>query len=548
MIFASFFPYLQRQDSFSQADLNGAWRAHHDLLRSALSHGVVQKAHLFVSGPTPNGELPMHAPEGAALRELRREFGEERIQLKNAAELPIAAAQSKYIFVEKAPTLYRLAHARLAVGRGAYPICSLVNSVCFRDLLNSFVGLLTSAEPQDALVVTSEAGLKAVREGLVQAEEFLRDRSPSIASDTVRLVKIPLAVEEGTFGQLDKSCCRRVLNLPIQSTVLLYVGRFSDEYKADLEPLLLAFHQLSGACPNLLLLLAGQDVEGQYSRRVVHFADDFGLGHRVKVLVNFPPALKPVLYSAGDIFVSPADNIEETFGLVILEAMASGLPVVCSDWSGYRDCVVHGQTGFLVRTLWNESAAEVLSWLAPTSKDPIPEGYLAHRTVVDVTSLIQYVRTLIENDELRKRFGAAGRERVAHFFAWTKIIEKYKELWTEQIQIAKGQQKACGPPASLDFNRMFGHYASNRIGFSTAVRCSEIGRSLATRKNHTSAAFESAGFNDEFLTEVFRILDSCTRPTTVQAIVAEGSSYSYEAVVWLLKKGFCELTDEAHRP
>ena len=71
---------------------------------------------------------------------------------------------------------------------------------------------------------------------------------------------------------------------------------------------------------------------------------------------------KHLLYSGADIFVSPGDNIQETFGLAVAEALAYGLPPVVSDWDGYRDLVTDGETGFLVRSVfptdWGAS-----SWL-----------------------------------------------------------------------------------------------------------------------------------------------------------------------------------------
>ena len=57
---------------------------------------------------------------------------------------------------------------------------------------------------------------------------------------------------------------------------------------------------------------------------------------------------KKLALAAADLFCSPADNLQETFGLSVLEAMASSLPVVASDWNGYRDLVLHGRTGWLV--------------------------------------------------------------------------------------------------------------------------------------------------------------------------------------------------------
>ena len=53
---------------------------------------------------------------------------------------------------------------------------------------------------------------------------------------------------------------------------------------------------------------------------------------------------------AADIFVSLADNIQETFGLSVIEAMASSLPLVVSDWNGYKDLVNHGFNGFRIPT------------------------------------------------------------------------------------------------------------------------------------------------------------------------------------------------------
>ena len=74
---------------------------------------------------------------------------------------------------------------------------------------------------------------------------------------------------------------------------------------------------------------------------------------------------KKLALAAADLFCSPSDNLQETFGLSVLEAMASSLPVVASDWDGYRDLVVHGRTGWLVpcRDLLKiQSGPDPLDW------------------------------------------------------------------------------------------------------------------------------------------------------------------------------------------
>src|SRR6516164_5936950 len=73
-------------------------------------------------------------------------------------------------------------------------------------------------------------------------------------------------------------------------------------------------------------------------------------GVRVTFVDGTQPDTRFAVWHAADIFASLSDSIQETFGLVIVEAMASGLPVVASDWDGYRDLVADGETGFLVPT------------------------------------------------------------------------------------------------------------------------------------------------------------------------------------------------------
>ncbi len=106
---------------------------------------------------------------------------------------------------------------------------------------------------------------------------------------------------------------------------------------------------------------------------------------------------KAGLYGAADVFLSLSDNIQETFGLTVVEALAAGLPVVASDWDGYKALVRDGISGYLVptRTLpddseWSLTRAWVLNaqlrrkWLDPQVADSpkvhrrtVDDGYLA---------------------------------------------------------------------------------------------------------------------------------------------------------------------------
>lgn len=85
-------------------------------------------------------------------------------------------------------------------------------------------------------------------------------------------------------------------------------------------------------------------------RLVTELCGSVGLGSQVTIEANVSQERKDLLYSASDVFCSLVDNYQETFGLTLLEAMSHGLPVIASDFNGYRELVQPGITGFLVPT------------------------------------------------------------------------------------------------------------------------------------------------------------------------------------------------------
>jgi glycosyltransferase involved in cell wall biosynthesis len=112
------------------------------------------------------------------------------------------------------------------------------------------------------------------------------------------------------------------------------------------------------------------------------------------------------LYSRADICVAPS-LWAEPFGMVAVEAMASGRPVVASNVGGLADSVVDGETGFLV-----------------------PPG--------DAGALAQKLRVLLDDTELRAEMGRRGRARVETNFYWPRIVEKsYPPILDEVLEKRK---------------------------------------------------------------------------------------------------------------
>ncbi len=174
---------------------------------------------------------------------------------------------------------------------------------------------------------------------------------------------------------------------------LLFVGRL--EKRKGLKYLLGAFSKLKWDWPNLRLLVVGQGKPDADSYRI--------LAERNLQDVVFVGMVsdhdKARYYKSADIFCSPATG-KESFGIVLLEAMAAGTPVVASDIEGYSSVVTDGREGLLVRPKSDEGLADAIS-------------------------------ALLKNPDLRDRLGANGLTR-AEQFRWEgvagRVIDYYGTL------------------------------------------------------------------------------------------------------------------------
>lgn len=120
------------------------------------------------------------------------------------------------------------------------------------------------------------------------------------------------------------------------------------------------------------------------------------------------------LYSQAAVFCCP--SIYEPFGIINLEAMACGTPVVASAVGGIKEVVVHEETGFLVDADLSDEPPH----------DPKDGEAFAGR-------LADAINTLIRDPSLAKRMGQAGRQRVEKQFSWQSIALQTKELYQKLI-------------------------------------------------------------------------------------------------------------------
>lgn len=523
-------PYVRQQEQFTSGDKYGAWVAHQDIVRAALRHTSVEGVHFYLPFRGYSREELLPGLEG-----LKRDFPNHQIELKRLGELREMARRHRYVFADDFEAFSALSLARYDGRDCLFPLSTIVHTIPHHMALIGYLDVLMLAEPFDTIITTSEAGSRTVKAIFEDVGQFVTSRLKNADAPRINVERIPLAVDVEFLRPRDKQAARAELNLPADATVLLYLGRISEDFKADLEPLLVTFRRLRGENPDAHLVIAGQDEQGRYSASLRALAEKFGVAESLTVVTNFPYTQKPLFYSAADVFVSPVDNIQETFGLSILEAMACGLPVVASDYSGYRDLVVDGETGFLSRTVWNADAATFAERVAPF---PVKTGqYLAQQTVVDAEALYRHLKLLADSEELRRRFGASGRERVVAKFTWQEVVKQYEALWKEQWRQLDARDGKSGLRLPLNYNRQFGHFASEPLQRMTVLRASPR-RNLA---DDLQGIEEPRLPYPVKLRELERVYAAClSRPQSIAELIAAGNEATLNAATWLWKKAYLE--------
>lgn len=150
------------------------------------------------------------------------------------------------------------------------------------------------------------------------------------------------------------------------------------------------------------------------------------------------------LYALSDVFTSPIDNIQETFGITPIEAMACGVPQVVSDWDGYKDTVEDGVTGFRVPTYWAECDKDINKFgMLPydeVSRCNLYHYLMSQTVVIDIIKYEEAFQKLIDDEELRKTMGEQSRKRAEQHYDWKVIIEQYNNLWERLIKKQKIHQ------------------------------------------------------------------------------------------------------------
>lgn len=328
---------------------------------------------------------------------------------------------------------------RQPYGARRYALCGVTHTTATATVMRLLPDLLIAPlEDHDALVCTSSAVRASVETQLAMMRDYLADAFGPRRRAEPQRATIPLGVNASDFSTspADRKAWRERLQIPDDAVVVLYVGRFN--VRAKMNPALMALAleraaQRTGApvyWVNSGWMEPGAS-EDAFHAEVAKLCPSVVYRH----LDGRPADVRFSVWSVADLFISFSDNIQETFGLTPVEAMAAGLPCVVSDWDGYRDTVRDGVDGFRVPTLAPRPSygGDLAFWFA--NKWLTYDNYVGaagQYTAVDLARAEDALAALIGNPDLRRTMGAAARERARSEFDWSAVIPQYQALWAEQ--------------------------------------------------------------------------------------------------------------------
>jgi D-inositol-3-phosphate glycosyltransferase len=273
-------------------------------------------------------------------------------------------------------------------------------------------------ERESAERIDAERHLCAVADRLTAATKVEQQQLTHYYGADAALIRIvPPGVDTALFHPIEQSYAKSVIGVEQSHHMILFAGRI--EPLKGIDTLLRAMallrdrigqaHQTDAdglshvTYGNLCLSVIGGDpserglMENDEMARLHALRDELGLSDLVTFLGARDQDTLQYYYSAADLLVMPSHY--ESFGMVALEAMACGTPVVVSDVGGLSQLVKHNQTGLRVR-------------------------------VNDPSAVADAIQRLLSNEVLRRRMGHRAA-CYAEDYSWTKIVDKLIGVYEE---------------------------------------------------------------------------------------------------------------------
>ncbi len=253
--------------------------------------------------------------------------------------------------------------------------------------------VVTTLHGTDITLVGSSPSFRPVTQWSIEQSDAVTAVSRYLRDETYRQIPVNKEIEVvHNFIDPDRHDVREPRCIPEKRSqrqvTLMHISNFRPIKRV--EDVVRIFARVRDSM-DARLVLVGDGPEYTRTRELV---ERLGLADAVRY-VGVVDEVAPLL-KAADVLLLPSET--ESFGLVALEAMASGVPVVASDVGGLPEVVEHGVTGFLA-----------------------PVG--------DVDAMAGYCLRLLEDCGENSRYGQAARRRAAEHFDYRAIIPRYESIY-----------------------------------------------------------------------------------------------------------------------
>lgn len=230
---------------------------------------------------------------------------------------------------------------------------------------------------------------------LAVSEGHLRNLHPELAKRT-KVAELPNGVDTAMFRPQSSNNIRAELGTPPEAPVALFVGALDQAHRfKNVDGLLRAFAELE--LPDAELWIIG---EGDLKAQLESLCQTLALKDTVRFLGKHPPTALPPYYAAADVTVLPSTGVE-SFGVVLIESMACGTPVIASALPGVSALVREGEDGVLV-----------------------PPGSLS--------ALTEALTAMLQNRKRAAAMGCEGLSKVRARYDWRMVGAQLEALY-EQV-------------------------------------------------------------------------------------------------------------------
>jgi glycosyltransferase involved in cell wall biosynthesis len=306
-------------------------------------------------------------------------------------------------------------------------------------------------QPWDALICPSKAVHSALSGILSNTEEHLRARLGATTFARPLMPVIPLGVHAHRFTRIAsaRDRWRSKLGIADDAVVVLFFGRLSVHAKASPFQLAQALEMAAGKGARLEMIWCGYFANEFQQQTFMTTAKAMAPSVRFHHLDGRKPEVRFSIWSAADIFCS-LSTTSRNFGLTVIEAMAAELPVVVSNWDGYRDAIEHGVTGVLIDSYMPAISLADVAFRHLSGLDSYDSfiGAVSQFSLIDVQQLAHWLVTLAGDAELRRKLGSAARQSALKPMIGARCCPLPRSggqrSVLEQARAAASSRPACG--------------------------------------------------------------------------------------------------------